>query len=273
MTRHPRVAALLVALAVVLSSARAQDDPAPEQMKLDLTGDTVTIVKGFPVTVTAPTGMNGYTWLYPSSFKATRRRNVLTIKDAPKGTHTVHVTATKVDFKKETYTEYEGELVINVGDAPTPPGPKPPEPPDPPKPPDPPPVPKGDIRVLIVYESADLTKWPEKRLQVLYGKRVRDWLRANTDKTGPEGRGWNMWDKDVPTDDMGQFWRDAMKRPRPTTPYMHVFVGDVPVWEGELPQDMDAMVKKLDEFKAAKAIIDRYRSGLRRSSTGKVVED
>lgn len=132
------------------------------------------------------------------------------------------------------------ECLVTFG-APTPPAPPtPPTPPDPPKPPVP--VPVGPLRVLIVFETAELPKMPAAQKELLYDPKVRGVLNDRTDKNGPNSRGWNIFDKDQDVSGMAKFWQDAMKRPRGAVPFVHLFKGDVPFLEQPLPATADELI-------------------------------
>lgn len=131
-----------------------------------------------------------------------------------------------------------------------PPGPHPPDPgPNPPpNPPTPtPPITEPGFRVLIVYESADLSKLPPSQQNVLYGATVRDYLTSHC-KVGPDGKTieWRIWDKDVATDKESKLWQEVMKRPRTALPWIVISNG-VTGYEGPLPvnvEDTLALLKK-----------------------------
>src|SRR5207249_8629180 len=58
-----------------------------------------------------------------------------------------------------------------------------------PTPPGPTPIPGDGLRVLIVYESAELSRYPKEQLSVLYGSAVRGYLdRSEERRVGKECR-------------------------------------------------------------------------------------
>lgn len=146
-------------------------------------------------------------------------------------------------------------LAVDSGQGPIPP-PKPPTPPIPPepvppKPVDPPsppaPIPVAGLRVLIVYESADLPKMPPAQAAIIFGQQVRTWLLANC-VVGPDGktREVRMWDKDTATTGESKLWQDAFARPRQSVPWLIVSNGKTG-FEGPLPANVDdflALVKR-----------------------------
>lgn len=193
---------LLASVPIVLAAA------PPKAIQLKVEGNTVTVVKSFPVTVTAPEGADFYIWQYPDSFKASSLDSVLTVTGAPNGTYKVSVVSVTINIEqddkgkiKKTVVKDKGEVSIVIGSAP---GPDPQPDPGP----DPKPIPVGDKRVLLVYESTqNLTR---AQINVLYSPKVTEWLNSNT-KEGKEG--WRRWDKDVntehETDLFKQLWSDA----------------------------------------------------------------
>ncbi len=133
--------------------------------------------------------------------------------------------------------------------------PTPPVPPVPPVPPTPPPVPPGPapipgdgLRVLIVYESADLSKLPKDQLNVLYSQSVRGYLDTHCAK-GADGKTpeWRVWDQNVPTGAEAKAWQDAMARKRDTLPWLIVSNGKSG-YEGPLPPNTDAMLRTLQTY-------------------------
>jgi hypothetical protein len=117
------------------------------------------------------------------------------------------------------------------------PHPNPPGPVDPPKPPQPPAPIVGDgLRVLVVLESADLSKLDHDTGAELNGKTLADYLNATCAK-GPDGKSpeWRIWDKDVPLSEVSQTWKDAMARPRSSLPWLTVSNGKTG-YEGPLPK-------------------------------------
>jgi hypothetical protein len=236
---------LLLALFIGCASIGAQTKP--RAVKLEISGDTVIVVRSFPCQVIAPPGADVYFWSYSDALKCRAIDNVLTITAAPNGTYTVSVTSltVKIDFDKKTYEKIKdaGETTVVIG------GVKPPDPPTPPDPP--PPAPTGPLRVLMVYESAELPKMSEKQQQILYGRKVRDWLNA---KCAPDGdrKAWRIWDKDTDASADEKHWQEYLKRPRASVPFLHVFRGDKVVHEGPLPEDAESALMLLERIEGGK---------------------
>ena len=160
--------------------------------------------------------------------------------------------ATAADVIRQT-------LVVG-GQQPVPPPPKPVDPVNPPKPVDPPapkpvdppvppPIPGAGLRVLVVYESADLARLPAAQQAILFGKETRDYLNAAC-AVGPDGRTreWRLFDKDVPLTPDTKVWQDAKLRPRAGLPAV-VIANGVTGYEGPLPAtpaEFVALVKKYE---------------------------
>jgi hypothetical protein len=132
---------------------------------------------------------------------------------------------------------------------PVPPGPTP-VPPDPaPEPAPVPPAPIGapGLRVLMVYESEDLSRYPPAQLYVLTDTNLRTYLNGACAKLDniPEYR---VWDKDVDTTKESALWQEAMKRPRGTLPAILVSNGTTG-YDGPLPMtsaEAIALIQKYD---------------------------
>ena len=140
-------------------------------------------------------------------------------------------------------------LDVDSGIGPRPP-PVPPLPPDPkpPDPPVPPPGPVTDLRALVIYETADLSKLTPAQLNILYAKSVRDYLNAKT-PLGPDGKTheWRIYDKDVDLSADAPLWKELMSRPRASTPWVVLHGGGKVLYEGPVPANVDealALLKK-----------------------------
>lgn len=131
----------------------------------------------------------------------------------------------------------DGYVLIRWASVPTP-GPTPTPTPGPtptptPTPVDPAPIPDAGLRVLIVYETAELTKIPRDQLAILYDQTFRDWLSGLVVK-GPDTRTpeWRVYDKDAVVTE--PVWQAALARPRKQVPWLVVSNGKTG-WEGPLP--------------------------------------
>ena len=104
-----------------------------ESVPLTIGGDTVTVVKKLPFTVTVPAQKNAlYFWTHPSTVKSEENRNVLTITSAPLGEISVKVKVITYDKATDDFVETTGQITFVVGAVP--PGQDPPDPPTPPTP-------------------------------------------------------------------------------------------------------------------------------------------
>lgn len=145
---------------------------------------------------------------------------------------------------------------VEIVGSPTPPDPKPPKPPEPkppePKPPEPDGIVKKEVRVLIVYESADLGKMPPAQQAILFSQTLRAFLDSKCAQ-GPKNKEWRIYDKDVDTRGESKIWQEAMKQPRQAVPWLQISHGinaaGMPVWSPGvlLPADVDATIKLLKE--------------------------
>lgn len=231
-----------------------------QEVALEVKGDTATVqvdrvvvvredrllVRSLPFSVQAPAGGFGYQWDVPTGWQVTRKGRTLEVTAAPKGDAKVSVTYSVVDFDKRTTEEKFGQVAFVVGEVspPTPPDPKPPAP-----------VPVAGMKVLIVYESADLSKMPAAQQSVLYGKTVRERLNSLTG-LGPDGktREWRMYDKDTDASGEAPHWGKLLKRPRVSVPWVVISDGGGNVvHEGALPGTVAEFLGLLDRF-APKAL-------------------
>lgn len=122
------------------------------------------------------------------------------------------------------------------GPDPTPPGPTP----------GPTPIPLQGLRVLVVYESADMTKMPAAQLTALRAQEVRDYLNSHCAKAGNQPE-WRMYDKDADTTHDSDVWKEAMKRPRQSLPWILISDG-TKGFEGPLPANKDDLLKLLKQY-------------------------
>lgn len=159
-----------------------------------------TLVKSFPLFVSAPPDVGFYRWSYPKLVEAVDRGNTLEILFAPKGDLRIELKIESGVYdesaKKIKYVTQFSSITFAVGEVPppgpTPPGPTPPSPPTPdPKPPVP--VPVKSFRVIFVYESAKTLT--SAQLAAMDSKLVRDYLKDNTTAEGGYV-GYRKYDKD-----------------------------------------------------------------------------
>lgn len=245
-------------LTLLLSTAICLAAPKKSNA-LDVSGDNVqhvVVVNSVPFKLTATEGHDLYFWTVPDGVTVEKQQHVLAVtKVAKKGTYKFAVLCytKKVDFDKKTteVVKEELEVTINYGGLPTP-GPTPN--PDDNDPPTPTPDVKGPMRVMIIYEQADIPamkKDPARREQadMLFSPAFKGALTDRADKNGPNKRGWVIWDKDVKgVEKADKFWQDAFARKRGNLPYIHIFKGDKPVHEGELPKTQKEALDLINKY-------------------------
>jgi hypothetical protein len=137
--------------------------------------------------------------------------------------------------------------------APVPP-PTPPVPPTPgPNPPGPnppsPPLPGEGLRVLIVFESGDVSKLPSGQLATIYGRKLREYLDTHC-ATGPDGKTkeWRIYDADVDVSGESPAWQAAMKVARTSLPWIVISNGARGSYAGPLPADADQTIALISKY-------------------------
>ena len=96
------------------------------------------------------------------------------------------------------------------------------------------PIPDPGFRVLVVYESAEMTNYPVSTQAILAGAEVREFLKANC--VAEDGQpGFRIYDADVNTAGDLAVWRTAMTRPRTELPWVVISNGKSG-FEGPLPK-------------------------------------
>lgn len=213
-----RIAGVLLSCLLLVAAAAGQDVP------LEIKGDTVTVVKTLPFNVAAPEGYHLYHWSLPAGVNGIDKGSVMQVMTAPKGSLTIGVKLTKIDFEAKKLDSKFGSITFSVGDlVPVPPTPKPDDPPQPKPNPDvkPAPIAVPGLRVAILYETADLTKYPLEQRSIPQSKAVRDFLDTKC-AMEPDGktRAYYIGDVDV---DMSRYfpgWKEALARPRTSLPWL-----------------------------------------------------
>lgn len=166
---------------------------------------------------------------------------------AAPGKYRIRLTAIDFDNKKVERASF----TFTVSGDPKPPDPGPGPGPDPkpptPDPDNPAPIPVKGFRVLIVYESAELSKYSAQQQAILTGKTVRDYLNANCVAGPKEQKEWWILDKDADVSAIAKHWQDAMKRPRKSTPWIIVSDG-VKGYEGALPASVADTISLLKKY-------------------------
>lgn len=120
--------------------------------------------------------------------------------------------------------------VGGVSPQPTPPGPTPPQP-------TPTPTPASGLRVLLVYESADLPRLPREQYHALYSPNVAAYLNTKC-AAGPSGTpDWRRWDDDADVSLAGPLFKEMLASPRASLPWV-VIRGDAGIVASEpLPKN------------------------------------
>lgn len=227
-----RLATILLALLLPLV-ALSQD------LQLTASGNGVKpliVVNSFPCTIQAPPGAGLYFWTIPPGVSALDQGDKLEIKSAPKGEYTFGVKLVSADWDNKKFTQRFGQITIQViGDGATP---KPPDPVDPkPKPPEPP-QPVGTPWVLIVYESADVAKYPPSQVSAMWGKTVQSFLNSITPyEADGKTKAWRVWDQNQPLEKESKGWQWAMGLERSSLPWIVVGSGQSALYKGPLPQN------------------------------------
>lgn len=167
---------------------------------------------------------------------------------APPGIYKIKCRAIKLDKDGKTSVETARVTVTIEGDTPKPPDPGPT--PDPSPTPTPAPIPVAGFRVLILYESADLTKLPKDQHNALYSKTVQDFMTLACVKENGVAA-WNIWDHDVDTSKAAKHWQDAVKRAKShkdyKTPWIMISDGKTG-FEGPFPKNIDDTMTLLKKY-------------------------
>ena len=176
---------------------------------------------------------------------------------APPGEYRVTLRALFLDAQGVPDDE-ETETTVVIGiPTPVPPGPTPVPPgPDPPAPtPDgPAPIPAPGLRVLILEETSERNTLTRGQREVLFGEKVRTYLRTNcvTTPTNPDGA-FRIWDKDVDmsTDTDGANWIAGKAYKKPTAyPWLVISNGRTGTAGHLIPTTTgDEFIKLLNTYK------------------------
>ena len=169
-------------------------------------------------------------------------RKVLVI--APPGNYTARLTAVGPSGnEKIPFAIKKAVKAFTIGDAPEPVDP---DNPDDKKPVGPAPIPDAGFRVLIVYESGDMTKYPIEQQIILTGADVREFLDKNCIKEG-NTPAYRIYDPDVDLTNDSPVWQKAMARPRKELPWLIVSHGKTG-FEGPLPKTPTAFLELAKKY-------------------------
>ncbi len=149
----------------------------------------------------------------------------------------------KLELLKAPAGPVERRLLSDTGPEPAPePTPKPPTPEPPVPEPIKPVIAIDGTSVLLLYESADLPKYPKEWVALPYSTKLYSYLDSVcADHPSGKGKAWRIWDKD----DAGHLdsiaFGDAQKRPRTAIPWA-IISSRNGNYEGPWPKDTDAMI-------------------------------
>jgi hypothetical protein len=220
---------------------KAEPAPAPAPAPgLTVDGKYTLVVTELPFKVLAPAGADLYFWRVPAGWTVSDNGDSLTVMAAPAGAATVGLQTATIDWAGKKTVRGNYSLAVAVGGTP------PPQPPGPgPQPPGPGPTPNPTTEptVLIVYETAELSKLPRAQLDALYDKQTRDWL----DRKAPAR--WRIWDANVPTANAPPVFQALMQRPRQSLPWLVIAGPDgKPAFEGPLPANAADLLATLQKY-------------------------
>lgn len=112
--------------------------------------------------------------------------------------------------------------------------------------PAPAPISDAGFRVLIIYESSELSKYAPSQIEAMRAQSVRKYLDDHCVKVDglPE---WRVWDKDTDTSGASVLWQTAMKRPYQSLPWVIISNGKTG-FEGPLPKTPDEFLSLLQKY-------------------------
>ena len=174
-----------------------------------------------------------YDWEFPDGvqFRVLDDIGHKVIVVAPPGSYTARLTAVGPSGNdKVPFAIKKASKTFTIGDAPDDDD----DDTDDNKPVNPPPIAEDGFRVLIVYESGDMTKYKWEQQAILSGQDVRDFLKAScVNENGTPG--FRIYDPDVDVKNDLPVWQKAMARPRKEIPWLVISNGKTG-FEGPLPK-------------------------------------
>ena len=108
-------------------------------------------------------------------------------------------------------------------------------------PPDVVPLPVTGLHVLIIEEMDDRSGLPASQVSIFSSTKLWDWFAANNVQ-------WRQFDYDADLSLVDQKWKDAMARPRQSTPWIIASNG-TSGYEGPLPKSVDETITLLEKYK------------------------
>lgn len=179
----------------------------------------------------------------------------LRVQSSKPGTHQIVAACAKGD-KVSSFALVSVVVEGEVKPDPTPdpkPGPKPEPIPVPPKPvpqEDPPFDGKDGLRVLIVIESMDLSKYPPSQHNAIYSFQVREYMSQKCAPSESGSAAWRVFDQNDDGYADSKLFGDALKRAnakKTKTPWVIVGNGRR-YFEGPLPGDTAAFLTLLKQY-------------------------
>lgn len=184
-------------------------------------------------------------WKLPEALRFTTTEGPELTFTGPPGVYEAHVWASNKDGLSDLTT-----VKITIGDGKPTPKPVDPNVPTPTPKPDVPPSPLDidGFRVLLVYESGDVTKMTKDQEAILYSKSVRDYLNSKC-VVGPDNttREWRIYDQDTDVKSEAKVWQQAMGRPRKSVPWILISTGKTG-YEGPLPANIADTLTLLKKY-------------------------
>jgi len=119
-----------------------------------------------------------------------------------------------------------------------------------------PPIPGDGLRVLIIYESSEVTKYPQAQQAIISGAPFRKFLDTSC-VIGPDGKSpeRRIYDKDADTSAEDPKWGKAMERAKKTsgfkTPWILVSNGKTG-YEGPLPENVEKATELIKKYTPSK---------------------
>lgn len=102
--------------------------------------------------------------------------------------------------------------------------------------------------VLIVYEAEDVSKYPAGQSLILQSTEFREWLDGKTSEDADGNENSRIWDKDTETTYVADVWKQALALPRETLPWLVISDGSKGVFQGPLPESIDATKKLIGDY-------------------------
>lgn len=229
---------------VVLAAGAWAEPPRLEiPGELKAAGEYVTLIPNTDAVSVVYVGLSNVQ-PFPSEFLKDPRAFVLPTRGLPAGRYKFMAVGASKTGEQATQP-----FVVVLGDpppepvppTPIPPTPNPPEPKPPePKPPSPAPIPGEGLKMLIVYNDAQLKTLPQGQIDILQSVAVRQYLQS-------KGADYRVWTDRVNTAGAEKVWQDAYARPRTGTPWLIVSNGKEG-YEGLLPGSVNEMLELLKKF-------------------------